>query len=268
MPKKTKNDIIQCEYFRWILVRRGGVWYGDGRSDAHRLGRFSLDTRDKTMALDRLKNLDRVKAVDLGLADPAIHESGDVSNLDIDNGIALYLQHVSRPEVLGGASPATVKRYRAVFDKLREYCSKKGVLCWNSVTKPLVTSYLSHLNARKYADRTIYLEGTTVKQAIKWFAEEHLIPRERIFGLRLQKPRGTPTYCYTFEQVQAMADHCFARPRLVWLGRIIVALAHTGLRISELLALRWTDIDFDANVILIANDPDRVPGSSTLSALT
>ena len=32
MPAKRKNEVIPCEYFTWILSRRGGVYRADGRS--------------------------------------------------------------------------------------------------------------------------------------------------------------------------------------------------------------------------------------------
>jgi integrase len=41
---------------------------------------------------------------------------------------------------------------------------------------------------------------------------------------------------------------------LVWLGHVIIALAHTGLRISELAGLRWSDLDMRANAIRIADE--------------
>lgn len=40
-----------------------------------------------------------------------------------------------------------------------------------------------------------------------------------------------------------MTAHCMSNPRLQWLGVILQTLAHTGMRIGELLALKWADID-------------------------
>jgi len=51
-----------------------------------------------------------------------------------------------------------------------------------------------------------------------------------------------------------MVNHCTASPRLVWLVNVIIALAHTGLRISELAGLRWSDVDFNSNTIRVADE--------------
>jgi integrase len=46
-----------------------------------------------------------------------------------------------------------------------------------------------------------------------------------------------------------MVGYCRGMCSLFWLGEVIVALATTGLRISELAELRWTDLHFDSNMI-------------------
>lgn len=51
-----------------------------------------------------------------------------------------------------------------------------------------------------------------------------------------------------------MVEHCFAMDELAWQGRVIIGLAHMGLRISELAALRWSDIDLASKTIQIAEE--------------
>jgi hypothetical protein len=61
-----------------------------------------------------------------------------------------------------------------------------------------------------------------------------MLDLHKAIELGLAKPEGTDTYCYTREEVAAMAKHCLATPTLVWLGYVIIALAHLGVRIGEL----------------------------------
>ena len=70
----------------------------------------------------------------------------------------------------------------------------------------------------------------------------------------LEKPKGTDTYCYSPREVSAMVDHCHGKPVLVWLGAVIVALAHTGLRIGELANLRWSDVDLNRRIIRVGDE--------------
>src|SRR5207253_8655899 len=69
MAARRKKERIAGTYFTWLLGRRGGVFYADGRPNRPPAGRHSLATRDHAQALTALRHLDLVRAVDLGLAD-------------------------------------------------------------------------------------------------------------------------------------------------------------------------------------------------------
>lgn len=260
MPKKSKNETIKCRYFRWKLVRRGGHWTADGRSgNANNVGRHSLGTTDRCEALDRLHKLDLVMAVRHGLADPAVLRNADKKPLALKEGRRRHEEFLRRPEVAGGVCPRTLARYTAVYDKFLPYARAAGVNSWSRVTRQIVTGYLTRLSFDGYSDATLYLEGVLIKQTMKWLAGEQLIPQECLFSLKLRKPSGTSTHCYTPDQLAAMERHCRCRPALTWLADVIVALSRTGMRIRELANLRWSDVDFDKNVIQIRNDVRR-PG--------
>lgn len=255
MPRKAKYESIQARYFRWrIMPKRYGVWYADGRSNQPSVGRHSLGTKNKDEAFRLLHQLDAKMAVRQGLADPAILEADRGESLTIMEGAEAYLQHVGRPTVAGGASKSTLKRYKPVFDKFTRYATDEGVQTWDSVSKRLVEGYASWLDDNGYAYRTEYLELTTIKQAIHWLADEGLIPVRCIFKLPLQKPDGSPTYCYSQAEVRAMISYCAAAPKLLWLGRVICTLAYTGMRIGELAQLEWRDIDLDDGVIHVRDE--------------
>ena len=51
-----------------------------------------------------------------------------------------------------------------------------------------------------------------------------------------------------------MIEFCSAKPKLVWLGRMILALSHMGVRIGELITLHWRDVDLQSNVIRIQDE--------------
>ena len=51
-----------------------------------------------------------------------------------------------------------------------------------------------------------------------------------------------------------MVAHCRANKKLGWLADVIVGLAHTGMRISELAGLRWGDVHLDSGILRIADE--------------
>lgn len=110
---------------------------------------------------------------------------------------------------------------------------------------PVLNHYASHLDRKGYAQKTLLDELTTLKQAVKWMIEaKHLIGCEPI-ELPLRKVESERAYCYRPAEVRAIVDRCRQLPSLNWLGDVVVGLACTGMRIDELVNMKWTDVDFE-----------------------
>lgn len=257
MPAKRKKERVTGAYFVWLLGQRGGVYYADGRSNKANAGRHSLGSRDRAEALDALKQLDLVRAVELGLADRSALAAPRPELLSLAEGRRLYLEHASRPRVVGGARPSSVKRYRPVFEKFESFAQGEGLATWNQVTARTLEAYAAHLDGEGYADATEYLELTTLKQVVKWLVEADHLPPSCLIRLPLNKPQGTTTYCWRPEEVRAIILTCRQDPELGWLGDALVALSCTGLRISELASLRRSDIDWEKNLIRLTDESAR-----------
>ncbi|HEX8524199.1 MAG TPA: site-specific integrase [Tepidisphaeraceae bacterium] len=245
MPKQRKYQEIRCRFFRWKLSQRNGIYYADGRSNngAVPLGRYSLEATTEDEALNALTQLDALKAVESKRTSRSTLTEDQSLALPLKEGAQAYMTHVGGPAVMGGAGKSTVKRYRAVFDKFIRYASSQGVDDWRAAGKPVLQGYGCWLDDEGYEYATEYLELTTIKQAINWMIEEKLIPASCKLSLPLKKPVGTTTYRYTPGEVAAMVERCRKTLELNWLGDVVLALTHTGLRISELANLRWSDLD-------------------------
>jgi integrase len=114
--------------------------------------------------------------------------------------------------------------------------------------------YAAHLEADGYAYRTQYLELTTLKQAILWLVKKERLSADRRIELPMVKAQGTDTHCWRSEEVVAMLEHCRGRSDLAWLAEVLLALATSGLMISELSGLRWSDIDLDGGMIRLVDE--------------
>jgi integrase len=130
---------------------------------------------------------------------------------------------------------------------------KHGIETWAEFDEAALRAYGKRL-AQKSADRTVYLELTLLKSINTWLINHKLLPVSAKLILPLKKPQGTDTYCYSSLEVTAMVEHCRADRKLVWLANLMTGLAHTGMRISELAGLRWTDVNFEAGMIRVADE--------------
>lgn len=264
MPRKSDNKIA-CQNFLWSLFCRSGVWYADGRMNSASQGKHSLGTRDRAEALELLRQLDTVKAIEAGkvTALPAT----TTAEVPIPAGWKEYLEHCSRPDVLGGASPSTLKRYRAARDKHLCFCIKHGIVTWSQIDEASVTAYGAWLHRDQYADATIYLECTLLKQVNKWMIEKaKLLPESARIRVSLRRSHDSDTYCYTLDEVLAMISHCRRSAELAWLADVITALATTGMRIGELVGLRWSDVNLDTGIITLPDNrhSGRAKGAGSL----
>jgi integrase len=251
MPARKKHDHVNCQYFRWRLFQRNGVWYADGRFETLNLGKHSLGTRDRAEAEANLRKLDYRMAVRCGLAKDTGVDPDE--RLEVARGWERYLKWCERPEVMGGVSRKTLNKYRRSSELHQEFCTAHSIRYWNDFGKAELDDYGRILNP-KFSARSLYFELTQVKTVLNWLIDEKHLPGEAKFRFRLSKPEGNETYCYTPEQVQAMLRLCDGAPGLFWLGNIIRVLACTGLRIAELAGLRWTDIDFTGNAIRLTDE--------------
>ena len=75
----------------------------------------------------------------------------------------------------------------------------------------------------------------------------------------MSKSNEVTRYCYTRQQIETMIGLSANSPELRWLIYVMVGLATTGLRISELAGLRWSDIDLTKNTITLPDNSRRGP---------
>lgn len=257
MAKKRLHEVVRCTYFSWRIISRKGVWYGDGRSNSFNSGRHSLGASDREEALRRLPDLDRQRAEDLGLAPRTVASEVESRPLSIAEGRKLYETHIARPRVAGGVRKSTEKRYRTVFDKFTEFTTTRGITTWNGVNADVLTAYAKDLEDDGYAHKTLVNELVTLKQAVKWLVGEGHLQGMKPIDLRLRKAESVRAYCYRAQEVRAMIDHCRQDDKLGWLADVIVALACSGLRIAELVSLRWADIDLTNERLSLSDETGR-----------
>jgi integrase len=254
MKKSGGSEVVECEFFRWCLRVRNGVWQADGRGNKTYPGRHSLGTTDRDEALSLIPILDLHRAVDLGLAEKERINTRQSQIVKLQDGVDAYFKHLGRSKILGGVQKETVKRYKAMLDKFLPFCESNGVTSWNGVQGRLLENYAAWLDEREYAAKTQGDELTTIKQLVKYLVREKLLPPEAEIRLPIKKVAGARRHCYTQEQVRSMLELCNSNENLHWLRDVIQGLSHTGMRISELLSLRASDIDLRSGFIVLTDD--------------
>ena len=260
MPRKRKHCAIQCQYFTWKLFPRNSVWYADGRSNGQGIGKHSLGTRDKKEAEKELKRLDLAMAVKLGMIKPGESATVHAEGVTIDKGIQFFFEDRGKDPLLGGCSQSSLKRYRAVCNKFKEFCLQQSKQTWSEVDRKLFESYAAWLRnktknkRRSYLDRTIAFELMVLRTINIFLCNEKHLENSCRISITIPKYDESDRYCYRKKEVDEILITCTDRDELNWLGELLATLAATGIRIGEAAQLRWTDINFEDGVIHIQDE--------------
>jgi len=292
MPKKRKSTIERMPHNVWRLVReRNDVFYADGRFKDDDRGRHSLGVRDRANALVVLRELDQhiadkkriAQSANLAAQSLAVVQStipaGSTSPyvaLSLDEGRDCYFSSLRKSFVTKGVTEKTRKRYRAAMTNFIDYARQAGLDDWRHITSAVVDEFAyyrettpSGLRKRKAMPRTLAFEITFIQGVILKLAALKLIPPENHTEIRTVEFKESSRYSFSVDEVDAMLEHCFVTnaKRLRWLGLVILVLARTGMRISELEELRWSDIDLEAGVIRLKDERANSANGSKVRTL-
>lgn len=146
-----------------------------------------------------------------------------------------------------GKAQRTLDRYRASLDAFGRYLRKCRVEDIHYITLQILEGYNQYRTKKEECDsKTAYNDALTIKNAMKWGsrASRGLLRVNPSADWETPKPIKPKRRCYTAEEVAAMETGVRE-----WLRPIVTTLAYTGLRIGELIHLRWVDVDLEKRVI-------------------
>jgi integrase len=80
------------------------------------------------------------------------------------------------------------------------------------------------------------------------------LPKDFELDYPMAKATESDTFCFTDSQFEAMIRQSTKLPEPRWLYPVLLTLGLTGVRISELIGLRWADIDFAKKRIRVKDE--------------
>lgn len=172
------------------------------------------------------------------------------------------------------ASPNTVGAYRDTFRLLLRYANatlgkSPAELDMADLDANLIGSFLDHLeNDRRASVRTRNLRLTAIHSLLNYASfrcPEHAETIRRVLAIPLKRRNRTAVSFLSKVETQALLS---APDRSTVLGRrdhalLLVAL-QSGLRVSELTALTWSDVTFGAGACLRTEGKGRRERSTPL----
>jgi len=124
-------------------------------------------------------------------------------------------------------------------------------------TRRTMQEYINNLKRTKGArtgkilsPATVNATLTTLKLIFAYAVDFDILPSnptDRVRGSKKEFMKSVK--CFTVEEQKTIERYCYGKNDVYWFG--IVLDLYTGMRIGELLALEWKDIDFDEGILSV-----------------
>jgi len=211
----------------WTLALR---WW-DGLKNR----RLNLDTTNLDTAMIVRSNVETqlVKLID---------NSFNTDQLKLSEFLDKYLNDCRARQL----APRTIETIKW---RIENFQKKVGDLSLNQLNKELLQSYFDGLIADGRAVAGVAIDYRHLKASLNWAVEREWISENPIRRVKLPKvPRKIPKRLSKrelkrlFPVINREQDY-----------NIALTLTLTGLRISELLNIKWRDVDFDDGILFISN---------------
>lgn len=162
--------------------------------------------------------------------------------MDLSEAAERFLEHL---RVERGASANTVEAYRRDLAQWHEHLRRVGVVDANEVVRTQVDEFLRELRRTGMSDATVARKRAAIRSFARFLHAEGYTLRDFAED---SEPRRAPAplpKALSLRQVGRLLRATPSRSRLELRDRAILELLYsTGLRVSELTALRYCDVDF------------------------
>ena len=207
------------------IFKRGAKWYAEYYQDG-RQQRRSL----KTKSLKKARTL--AIAIDAGIT------SGDLKKPSkawrIDETVEAYLEHV---RIDRRRRVSTLARYETALNHFVDFAKTKRVTTLRNIRPSLLREYRGWREP-DVAPLTLHKESNVIKQMLNFAVDDERIECNPFKRFRLTRPSPRPQPVFRAADVETI----LAKATEPWRS-IFTVLAFTGMRISELTHLTWSDVD-------------------------
>ena len=169
----------------------------------------------------------------------------DPSKLSLAQWMTTWLETYKRPSV-------EIRTYEGYASINRLYITPTiGHIELQKLQPVHIQTMLNSCAEEELSKRTLQYIVATLRPALKQALRDGLVTRNAAEAVSLPKSNATPTKkrALSRQELTALFDICADEPRLNIAVRI---MAGTGVRIGELLGLRWDDIDMQRSTMNIA----------------
>ncbi|WP_404408782.1 tyrosine-type recombinase/integrase [Jeotgalibacillus malaysiensis] len=170
-----------------------------------------------------------------------------------------------------GLTENSLTSYVNFFKTWNEWLAHEGIERVDQLNPRVTKKFLMWCTEeRQNKPKTVNTKLKLMRAFARWLTDECITDELFTKGVKMKKEDDSPKILQD-KDLQDVLRHLrrqFRREHLFTARRnyvIILTLAGTGMRLSELCSLRWNDIDFDSYLIMIRTSKSRKTQSVPLS---
>lgn len=160
---------------------------------------------------------------------------------------ALLRHHM---QLRGRVSPQTLSAYRSGLSVFLRWAATQPTTRLVMPDADFGAEYLRHLEAQRLSPATVNTRRAVVKafyRALRWTGVTAADPMSDVPPVRDPTPRSEKREAYRDGELRALLAQANPAERAALLLGVLA-----GLRLSEALALRWTDVDLHGGMLTVA----------------
>lgn len=174
--------------------------------------------------------------------------------MEISAVISSFLMHV---RVEKGLSVNTISAYRRDLQKFDEFARKRK-LALESVSRDELVDFLAGLYRQKLESRTVARQLVTLRNFFRFAQVQDLIPEDPSLNLESPKIRRHLPGYLRLEEVEKLLQQPDSQTPMGLRDRAMLEVLYsTGLRVSELIGLRVSDLDSKVGCVRCIGKGDK-----------
>ena len=147
--------------------------------------------------------------------------------------------------------------YRRDLEKVARFMADRGIQEVSQMTESDLVAYIDSLNEKQFKAATISRNIASIKAFIHFLVDEHMLDED--ITLRLKSPKiekHLPSIMTSAEVIRLLEQPSGDSPKEIRDKAMLELLYATGIRVSELISLKVSDINLNLN-IMVCRDKDR-----------
>jgi integrase/recombinase XerD len=174
--------------------------------------------------------------------------------MEISSTISSFLMHV---KVEKGLSANTHSAYRRDLTKFQGFAAKRK-LSLEAVSRDDLVDFLAGLYRQQLESRTVARQLVTLRNFFRFAQVQELIPADPTINLESPKIRRNLPGYLRLEEVEKLLNQPDSKTSLGLRDRAMLEVLYsTGLRVSELIGLRVSDLDSKVGCVRCIGKGDK-----------